>query len=280
MADLNLLQSLVFENPKAPSKPLSRLGYFCKPFRPDTGPFSNKVIKVYQCESSKGFLKTLVQRHNDYLGILSELNVYVPKTEMHLIENGAKFVPVIVQDAIEPKFMMRQQIQIADMPRTIELMEAAGLVIAQFWNKLTSNMGRVGFHPSIRNFAVIDKKAVFFDSFPPLIHYNHAEIGSILITFSESRLIRILGPIFPKKIACIQDEWYSPSETFIGLVGSACRLRPNDSKALLAWGRQFATLHMPDFSNEIFLGLQQPPKLPRYWTNFRKLLRLQGEPNL
>ena len=56
---------------------------------------------------------------------------------------------------------------------------------------------------------------LFFDSFP-LIHYTHAEMGKVLLLFSESRLIRLIGPLVPQSHG-IQDEWYSASETLIGL---------------------------------------------------------------
>ena len=174
---------------------------------------------------------------------------------------------------------MREMLD-ADLSRALVLMDAAGQVIAQFWNGLSPEDGRVGFHPSIRNFAIIDEQAVFFDSFPPLIHYTHAEMGKILLLFSESHLIRLIGPLVQKKLAGIQDEWYSASETLIGLVGSACRLRPVDQEAFLEWGRQFAQSEMPNFSDDVLKGLKRPPRLPRYWTCFRKLLGLQGEPNL
>ena len=176
--------------------------------------------------------------------------------------------------------MMRYQLQFAQLQRALELMESAGQVIARFWNDLTPLMGRVGFHPSIRNFAIIEKEAIFFDSFPPLIHYTHAELGEILLLFSESRIIRYIGPLIPQKLAHVQDEWYSPSQTLVGLVGSACRLRPSYQDSFLEWGREFAQINMPKFSNEIIDELRSAPRLPSYWTNFRKLLRLQGEPNI
>ena len=65
-------------------------------------------------------------------------------------------------------------------------MDNAGEVIARFLNGLTKEDGRVGFHPSIRNFAVINDRAVFFDSFPPLIHYTHAEMAKFSVAFRKS----------------------------------------------------------------------------------------------
>ena len=82
------------------------------------------------------------------------------------------------------------------------------------------------------------------------------------------------------KVTGIQDEWYSAPETLVGLVGSACRLRPADAMAYLDWGRGFAAAQMPRWADEAIRGMQEPPRLPGYWTGFRKLLGLQGEPNV
>ena len=280
MTDLETLHQLVFQKPSARGQALSKLGYFCAPFRPATGPLRDKVIKVYQGQRDRETLQTLVAVHDDYVRFLRKLGVSVPETDIHLLSFGPMLIPVVVQKAIETKFMMRSQMIDADLSRALALMDASGQVIAQFWNGLSPEDGRVGFHPSIRNFAIIHDKAVFFDSFPPLLHYTHAEMGKILLLFSESRLIRFIGPLFPKKFAGIQDEWYSASETLIGLVGSACRLRPADHEAFLDWGRQFAQSEMPNFADDIHRGLERSPRLPGYWTGFRKLLGLQGEPNI
>jgi hypothetical protein len=159
-------------------------------------------------------------------------------------------------------------------------MQLAGEVIARFWNDLKPEDGRVGFHPSIRNFAIHNGRARFFDTFPPLIHYTRAEMGKMLLTFSDKRLMRLIGPFMPTRVTGIQDEWYSPAETLVGMVGSACRLRPDDAEAYLEWGRTFTPDYMPRWADEILPHLQEAPRLPGYWTGFRKLLGLVGEPNV
>ena len=280
MIDTSELEKLVSKAMDDRPKPLSKLGYFGKPFRPDTGPFQDKVIKNYNGQAQGDDVSRLCKLHDEYVNLLRKLDVAFPETEIIAVESGGKQIPVIIQSAIPEKYMMRAQMLGCDVQEALELMDAAGATIAKFWNNLTPDMGRVGFHPSIRNFAVIDKEAIFFDSFPPLLHYTHSEIGEILLMFSESALIRFIGPLFPSKLASIQDEWYSPSETVIGLVGSACRLRPEDNQHFLKWGREFATKKMPCFAEDIERGLSEPPKLPKYWTRFRKILGLEGAPNL
>ena len=121
---------------------------------------------------------------------------------------------------------------------------------------------------------------MFFDTFPPLIHYSRDEMGRMLLQFSDKRLMRLVGPLMQARVTAIQDEWYSPAETLVGLVGSACRLRPEHAGAYLDWGRDFVAREMRPWAAEALAGLDRPPRLPAIWTGFRKLMGLQGEPNV
>ncbi|WP_318246650.1 DUF6206 family protein [Alloyangia pacifica] len=261
-------------------QPISRLGYFCAPFRPADGPFADKVIKVYRGLPDGAKLERLAQAHDAYVAALEQTGVPLPQTEFLLMETEQGRIPVILQEALPESALMRPRMQREDLASTLAMMEAAGQVIAQFWNNADQIEGRVGFHPSIRNFAVLDGQAIFYDTFPPLIGYSRDEMGELLLLFSEKRLMRWVGPFLKAKVTGIQDEWYSAPETLVGLVGSACRLRPEHAGAYLDWGRDFAPRAMPRFAEEALEGLSQPPRLPGYWTGFRKLLGLQGEPNL
>ncbi|MBV7396076.1 DUF6206 family protein [Mameliella sediminis] len=280
MTDLDELSRLIRADAEARGQTISRLGYFCAPFRPDTGPFSDKVIKVYRGLRDQTALDRLHRCHDDYVAALLAGGVPMPETEFHLLNLDGARVPVIVQQALPINSLMRPRMQKEDLDSTLKMMEAAGQVIAHFWLWAREQEGRIGFHPSIRNFAVIDDQAVFFDTFPPLIDYTRDEMGRMLLTFSDSRLMRMVGPLMQKRVTGIQDEWYSPPETLVGLVGSACRLRPDDAGAYLDWGREFVVREMAPWAQEALAGMKEPPKLPGYWTGFRKLLGLQGEPNV
>ena len=280
MSDLQELKRLIKADSAERGQAVSKLGYFCAPFRPASGPLSDKVIKVYHGLRDHAQLERLAKCHDDYVAALDLTGVALPKTEFHLLEMDGVWIPVIVQEALPNNSMMRPQIIAADVASAVVMMEAAGQVIATFWNNADKVEGRVGFHPSIRNFAYIDGKALFFDTFPPLIHYSRDEMGKMLLTFSDSRLMRMVGPLMQGKVTGIQDEWYSAPETLVGLVGSACRLRPDDSEVFLEWGIDFARRAMPRWAEEAIPEMKAPPKLPKLWTGFRKVLGLQGEPNV
>jgi len=280
MTDLAALAETIRRHEAAQGQPISRLGYFCAPFRPADGPFSDRVIKVYRGLGDEAALDRLAKAHDDYVAALLDAGVPMPTTEFHLLQTDDGRVPVVVQEALPDSSLMRPRMQVEDLASTLEMMEAAGQVIARFWNAADRFDARIGFHPSIRNFAVVDGVAVFYDTFPPLIHYSRDEMGRMLLLFSEKRLMRLVGPLMRRRVTGIQDEWYSAPETLVGLVGSACRLRPEHARAYLDWGREFATREMPRWAEEAISGMTETPKLPGYWTGFRKLLGLQGEPNV
>ncbi len=280
MRDTAELSRLIRADADARGQTISRLGYFCAPFRPSDGPYSDKVIKVYRGLRDTAALDRLLLCHDDYVAALLAGGVPMPETEMLMVDLDGTQVPVIVQQALPVDSLMRPRLQSGSREETLQMMEAAGQVIARFWLWARGQEARIGFHPSIRNFAIAEGKAVFFDTFPPLIHYTREEMGRMLLTFSDKRLMRLVGPLMQRRVTGIQDEWYSPPETLVGLVGSACRLRPEHAAAYLDWGRDFATREMAPWTEEALAGLQEPPKLPGYWTGFRKLLGLQGEPNV
>ncbi|MCT4556236.1 MAG: DUF6206 family protein [Pelagimonas sp.] len=280
MTDLAALKDLIRADSATRGQPISKLGYFCAPFRPASGPFSDKVIKIYRGLSDSAQLDRLKTCHDDYVQAMFDSGVGLPDTEFHLLDLDGARIPVIVQQALPETSLMRPLMQQGSEAETLQMMQAAGEVIARFWHWAQTCDTRIGFHPSIRNFAYLDGRAVFFDTFPPLIHYSRDEMGKMLLLFSEKRLMRMVGPFLQKKVTGIQDEWYSPAETLTGLVGSACRLRPEHAEAYLKWGRDFVQAEMTPWAEEAMKDLQEPPRLPGYWTGFRKILGLQGEPNL
>lgn len=280
MTDLAALRDVIAAHEAAQAAPISRLGFFCAPFRVEDGPLSGKVIKVYRGLKDRERLERLARCHSDYVAAILGTGVKMPDTEFHLLEMDGVAVPVVVQEGLPEDAMMRRRMIDDPLDATLEHMEAAGQVTAQFWNAIDFDGPRIGFHPSIRNLAIVEGQGVFFDTFPPLIHYSRDEMGAMLATYADKPLMRVFAPLLGRKLTAVQDEWYSPPETLIGLVGSACRLRPDDTVAYLDWGRGFAKRAMPKWEQEILSGLEEPPKLSGLWTGMRKVLGLQGEPNV
>jgi len=262
-------------------EPVSRLGYFCAPFRPAEGPLKDKVIKTYRGGRDPEVLEQLARRHTAYVELLTWAGVRLPDTKFMILNEAGYLQPVIVQDAIDEALLMRPQIEAADLPAALDMLEGAALSIADFWARVAQRGERIGYHPSIRNFAYDEDGPIFFDTFPPLIGYTREDMGRLLLRFSESSMVRTMGKVFPKSIRAIQDEWYSPSGTIVGLIGSAVRLRPDDGPAILDWARGFASAELHGaLRTEVLADLDRPPRLPAFWTGTRRLLGLEGKPNV
>jgi hypothetical protein len=275
------LAGQVREALRARGEPVSRLGYFCAPFRPAEGPLSDRVIKTYRGGRDPELLEQLGRRHDAYVEVLRWAGVRLPDTRFLLLNEAGYIQPVIVQEALDDRLMMRPQIEAATLPEALAILEAAASGIAEFWARVAQRPERIGYHPSIRNFAFDADGPIFFDTFPPLIGYSREQMGRLLLRFSESRLVRRVGVVMPERIRGIQDEWYSPAGTIVGLVGSAVRLRPEDWPAILDWARGFAAAELkPSLRDEVLAELNRAPRLPAFWTGMRSLLGLEGKPNV
>ncbi|MBF9048023.1 hypothetical protein LSUCC0031_12950 [Rhodobacterales bacterium LSUCC0031] len=265
----------------ARGEPVSRLGYFCLPFRPADGPLADRVIKTYRGGRDRDLLQELGARHDAYVAALTGAGVRLPQTEFLILEEAGYLQPVIVQEALDERILMRPRLEVASLSEMLDILGAAIVSIADFWARVADRPERIGYHPSIRNFAIDDQGPIFFDTFPPLIGYSHAEMGQLLLRFSESGLVRAMGRVMPARIRGIQDEWYSPAGTIVGLIGSAVRLRPADGPATLAWAQGFVAAQLKGaLRDEVLAELDRPPRLPAYWTGMRRLLGLEGKPNV
>ena len=263
------------------SEPVSRLGYFCAPFRPAQGPLRDCVIKTYRGGRDMEFLDRLARHHDTYVSCLTQAGVRLPDTQFLILNHTDYAQPVIVQTALPQQHLLRPQLETADIETAVALLDQVANTIAAFWAAVAQHPGRIGYHPSIRNFALDENGPVFFDTFPPLIGYTRREMGDLLLRFSESWLIRLVGPMVPERIRAIQDEWYSPAGTIIGLVGSAIRLRPQNTRAIMAWAHEFADTRLRGAMRTAVLNeLSAPPRLSPIWTATRRILRLEGRPNV
>jgi hypothetical protein len=262
-------------------EPISKLGYFCAPFRPASGLLADHVIKTYRAGRDPELLEQLARRHEQYVNCLIQAGVRVPQTRFLLLNEAGFMRPVIVQKALEESTLLRPMLLRADPDQVIVLLDRAAQSIADFWQAVAQRPERIGYHPSIRNFAMDGDDPVFFDTFPPLIGYSREDMGRLLLRFSESGLVRGLGRVLPERIRSIQDEWYSPAGTIVGLIGSAVRLRPDDGEAILTWGRGFAESRLKSATREVVLAeLGRAPRLPAVWMATRRVLGLEGRPNV
>jgi hypothetical protein len=70
---------------------------------------------------------------------------------------------------------------------------------------------------------------------------------------------------------------------FTGIVGSCCRLRPDDAEKILEFSRGYVNRSdvLTGHEKESTLALlKKPPELPRIWILIRKLSGNVGKPNI
>ena len=130
MTDLAALKDVIRADGASRGQTVSKLGYFCAPFRPADGAFSDRVIKVYRGLRDPAALDRLAQCHDDYVAALTQAGVALPQTEFHLLDMDGTRIPVIVQEALPSDSMMRPQMPTAALDDTLAMIEAAGDVIA------------------------------------------------------------------------------------------------------------------------------------------------------
>ena len=142
MTDLAALAETIRRHEAAQGQPISRLGYFCAPFRPAEGPFADRVIKVYRGMDDAAMLERLAAAHDDYVAALLETGVPMPETAFHLLEMEGARVPVIVQEALDPAGLMRPLMQSRPLDETVQMMEAAGHYQGQERTSMQEQAGR------------------------------------------------------------------------------------------------------------------------------------------
>ena len=101
MTDLDELSRLIRADAQSRGQTISRLGYFCAPFRPDSGPLSDRVIKVYRGMGDVAALDRLHRCHDDYVDALLAGGVPAADVERLARELGVRAdLPAVAGDRV------------------------------------------------------------------------------------------------------------------------------------------------------------------------------------
>ncbi|MEM9327421.1 MAG: DUF6206 family protein [Bacteroidota bacterium] len=261
-------------------EPLSQLGFFSKPVAIEEGPLSGNVIKVYRSSSNSKLLIDLQEDHQAYLQALDSLGVSVPPTHLHVVSRRKSFTPIIVQKRLGSEAMIRYQLeQATDIDTFISLTQRLLQAAIDFIITKHEQDLHVGFHPTTRNYALDQHNPIYFDTFPPMTRGQEA-VNRYILHFAPvpcwvKYFIRLSA------LNRISDEYYDDVKMLIGIVGSACRLRPAGAEQILSAGRRYieeSSLREP-VKQQVSSVLAEPPRLSRLWTSFRRVFRKEGAPN-
>ncbi len=258
-------------------------GFFTKPFVPEAGPFQGKLIKIYKTTRNKALAQRLKSLHDDYVAQLSHLDINIPETEMAVLFDRYEYCPVIIQYAFPQASLVRRIIQTKELLDCIELLKGILLAICRFWLSLNGRApdNRLGLAASLRNCAFFDKHFWFFDTFPPLTSISNSEIHSLMLEFAPYSICRIVRPLISPMLHHVTSEYYDIEKMLKGIVGSACRLRPEFVSQFLEISRRTMTNQSIIQLNNYFIAqLDYPPRLSKTWLLTRFLLAQKGAPNV
>jgi hypothetical protein len=256
----------------------SELGFFSKPFRLA---FKDKelIIKKYFPVRDNSTVDFILRNHDNYVKELMSLGIKIPETIIRTVQSKRKYQIIIIQEAFKKEEMLRD---IMERSSEEEMLEFCRLILDEtlkFRNN-RKNVADIGFHPTLRNYALHDGSLWYFDTFPPML-MKQRELNRIIIRMSPfGMLVKNLIP--PGLIDIVSDEYYDFVKMFKGIVGSCCRLRSDYASSILSFSTEYIRSAFCDEEEKqkIIQILQSPPRLPGIWTFFRKLSGNTGKPNI
>jgi hypothetical protein len=196
----------------------ANLGFFSNPIC-----LGKQVLKGYSLKMKEEEIDRLVKQHETFILQLSGVGINIPKTEARKVEvSKGRYSIEIIQERFEQTELAGEMVKNSDANSAV----LVGVRIAQDAIKfLTSDLyGKIGFHPTIRNYAFRSGIGYMIDTFPP---YSDIESTRKLMRQSAPNLrSKIVMNIFPPVLGFYSREYYSPAPMICGIVGTMSRLRP------------------------------------------------------
>lgn len=262
-----------------PEKNCSDLGFFSKPFRIS---YSGEelVVKLYHPVRDLSLVSSIIENHDLYMAALTATGIKIPQTAITCRQLKGKQQLIIIQEAFHEKELMRKLVKEASVDRLETLCRLIFDDILKFWTGKSPSL-KMGFHPTLRNYAVRNSELYYFDTFPPML-MEQRELNRIMVTMAPFRtLIKYILP--SRAINIVSDEYYAPDRMFTGVVGSCCRLRPEAAHQILSFSIRYlenSLLFSGKEKGRLTRLLQKPPDLSKLWLSVRKLTGNIGEPNI
>jgi hypothetical protein len=255
----------------------SNLGYFSKPFRIN---LRNKefIFKRYAPLRDINIPSAIIENHGRYIEALKKSGINLPGTFIGTYRDKGRSHLYIIQEAFQKNELLRTLCEISEESELLRLCKMILDDAVKFWQNRPGP--DIGFHPTLRNYALQNERLYYFDTFPPML-MSQRELNKIILKMSPyGSFVKRIVPL--KWINLVSDEYYNFTRMFTGITGSCCRLRNEHAGAIL----KFSTEYINDSSctpaekQEITTILQSPPELPAIWTFFRRISGNVGKPNI
>ncbi|HOB84720.1 MAG TPA: DUF6206 family protein [Bacteroidales bacterium] len=258
---------------------VSDLGYFSRPFRIYRGEEAF-FIKLYLPVKNERLVTYIINNHDEYIKKLKTAGIRIPETSIISRHTGNNHQIIIIQDSFRDGELLRNCIIKADQEELKDLLTKVFSEIVQFLNRKDRETD-IGFHPTLRNYALHKGDLWYFDTFPPML-MKQRDLNRLILRMSpHGGLLKKIIPL--RFINKVTDEYYNLDKMFIGIVGSCCRLRPDDADKILTFSREYVNhsdLLSAEDKESILQLLKKPPRLSKIWILIRKLSGNTGRPNI
>lgn len=256
----------------------SDLGYFSKPFRINFRG-NELILKKYFPIRNYDIVEAILQNHDKYESALKKIGIRLPDTIIRAVRIKSGYQIIILQEAFKRDDLVRTRFETAPEQ---ELLKICKLLYDDVMRFISCPKGTadIGFHPTLRNYAIQNGTLFFFDTFPPML-MSQKELNRIIIRMSPHGSY-FKNFIHPSWINIVTNEYYNSEKMFTGITGSCCRLRPEHADTILRFSTDY--INGSDCADatkqKIIRTLTTPPELPWLWTFFRRLTGNVGKPNI
>lgn len=256
----------------------SNLGYFSKPFRISFRD-NELILKKYFPIRNYDIVSAILQNHDDYISALGKIGIRLPDTIIRAVRIRAKYQILILQEAFNRDDLLRTRFETAPEQELLKICKLIYDDVLRFINYPKETMN-IGFHPTLRNYALHDDTLFFFDTFPPML-MDQKELNKVIIRMSPHGAC-LKNFIHPSWINIVTNEYYNFEKMFTGITGSCCRLRPEHADTILKFSTDYInnSYCVAATKQKITRILTTPPELPWLWTFFRRLTGNVGRPNI
>ena len=258
------------------------LGFFSRPFRLASGPYKGRIVKFYRPVADRPLCESVAENHDLFVRKLRSAGIRVPDTELRIVPLKRKFRLTILQSAFREDELVRGWMARGSKKECLSILGALLGDTLKFLSWKRRSGETIGFHPTLRNYALRKGKLWYFDTFPPMWGWDQKELNRIIVVFAPFSVFRILYFFSKKWVDRVTNEYFRDDLMISGIVGSSCRLRPDLAEDFLSFGRTFLAGKVKDTKllKKLRLTLSRPPKLPGIWVFLRRLVGKEGRPNI
>ena len=248
---------------------VSKLGYFSKPYC-ISYEGEQYVIKEYHPVFNIRKLDLIRENHKLFIEKLSEYGISVPLTELHIVKHRKKHRIVIIQELFKESELVRSILQSAELPTSLSILDSLLTETIQYWNKKGTKKD-FGFHPTLRNYAIRKGKLYYFDTFPPMA-IPQRDLNKIILFMSPNG--GIAKKLIPQGVInLVSNEYYCVRKMLTGIIGSMCRLRPENAIPILKHSiKHISKADLPESTiRTLSEELTKPPGLSGLWRFVRRI---------